>query len=384
MNLKRKVMVVSGTRADYGLLKTIITEIAGHKDLELKLVVTGSHLSSEHGNTVTEIEADGFPIAYKLPILKSKLDSRSVVDSLGDLLKSFNEVLTCDRPDIVLLIGDRYEAFGAATACLLHNLPIAHVHGGELTFGAVDDAFRHSMTKMSWWHFTTAEEYRQRVIRLGEAPERVYNFGAPVLDALENLDVPKEELEVFLGIKLISPVVLATFHPETLNPGKVQEQMDVLWEGLKASKPGTVVFTKANADAEGHLVNEFLEKKIKELPNSVLVSSLGQRRYLGLMKLADVGFGNSSSLVIEFPIVGTPAVNVGRRQEGRVRAKSVLDVDFSAEAIASAIKTSISIEFKQKIKAESHPFGQPGVARRIVDTLATIDIPKILVKGFYE
>ena len=383
MTLKRKIMILTGTRADYGLLKNIISKVHSHASLELKLVVTGSHLSSAHGSTIKEIEEDGFPIAYKLPILET---SSSVVHSTALAMDGLNSILLKDRPDILLVLGDRYESFAACTAALFNNIPVAHVHGGELTFGAIDDALRHSMTKMAWWHFTSAEEYKKRVIHLGEAPDRVYNVGATAVDALANIDVSSTELEDFLGIKLVSPIVLATFHPETLSPGKATDHVMELWEGLKDSKPGTVIFTKANADSEGSIVNDLLSELIAkvEIPNSVLVSSLGQRRYLGLLKLADVGLGNSSSLVIEAPMLNTPSVNVGRRQEGRLRSPSILDVAYDSSEITKALNKAFSLEFKNSLKGKAHPFGTPGVADRIVTILASASLPKNLVKGFYE
>jgi UDP-hydrolysing UDP-N-acetyl-D-glucosamine 2-epimerase len=383
MSKLRKIMIVSGTRADYGLLKNIIKTVQASNTLELQLVVTGSHLSQTHGYTVSEIEADGFPIAHRLPIL---YDVTDVASATAAALVGMQKIISNDRPDIILVLGDRYEAFAVATAALLNHVPLAHVHGGELTLGALDDAFRHSITKMAWLHFTSAEAYRKRVIRLGESPDRVYNVGAPVIDSIQDINVPIEELEKVLGLKLIRPIVLATFHPETCTPGKVREHIQTIWNGIKQAQPGTVVFTKANADAEGNEVNTLLEELIakKEIPNSTLVSSLGHRRYLGLMKLADVGLGNSSSLVIEAPILGTPTVNIGRRQDGRIRSETVLDVEFNQEAIAQAIKLASNLKNQNANNTVTHPFGSPGVAQRIVEVLADCELPQNLIKAFHE
>lgn len=378
-------MVISGTRADYGLLRNIIREIHIRSDLELKLIVTGSHLSPKH-NTIKEIEADGFPIALKLPILNEITDQDSTSQATAKFISGLSTYMKGNRPDIMIILGDRYEMFGAATVGILHNVPMAHIHGGELTLGAIDDAIRHSMTKMSWWHFTTTEEYRKRVIHLGEHPDRVFNTGAPALDALDSSVMTKEELETSLGIKLIAPVVLATFHPETQSPGKALEQIKTVCQGIADSNVGTVIFTKANADAEGNIINNYIEEMIQKnaFPNALLVTSLGQKRYLSLLRLADVAVGNSSSLVIEAPMVNTPSVNIGIRQEGRARCASIKDVPFNVSQITKAIKEASAPEFKIKLQSLSHPFGNPGVAKRIVDILSKTDIPKNLVKGFYE
>ena len=378
MTTKRKIAVLTGTRADYGLLKHLIAEIRQHPALELCLIVTGSHLSAALGMTLGEIEADGNPVAHRIPILEGNPD---VTLASARALEGVGKVLVQEKPALLVVLGDRYEAFAATAAATMQNVPVAHIHGGELTLGAVDDALRHSMTKMSWWHFTAAEEYRQRVIHLGEDPRRVFNVGAVFLDALGELAVSAEELEAALGLSLARPLVLATLHPETRSPGKVREHVTALWEGLKLVRPGLVVVTKANADAEGSELNREWERLIAmgEL-NAVLVSSLGQRLYLGLLKAADVATGNSSSLIIEAPALGTRSVNIGERQRGRVRCPSVLDVNYDSNEIANALRSACAMG-RSEVR---HPFGVPGVARRIVEVLASADLPTSLVKEFYE
>ena len=380
MSTKRKIMIVTGTRADYGLLRNVIREVHTHPSLELKLVVTGTHLDPAH-NTIKEIEADGFPIAAKLAILSGQTSANDIAHATAKSLTSINEYISTDRPDIAVLLGDRYEMFAAATACLIQHVPVAHIHGGELTFGAIDDAFRHAMTKMSWWHLTSAEVYKNRVIKLGEDPSRVFNVGAPALDALDESNMTREELENDLGMKLISPVLLVTLHPETQSPGKALEHTRILCEGIIQSSAATVIFTKANADAEGNEINNYLDKAAPEFKNGKLVTSLGQKRYLSLLRVSDAGVGNSSSLVIEAPMVKTPSVNIGLRQEGRLRCSSILDVPFEVSKITEAINKAVSPDFKKNVQ---HPFGEKGVAKRITEILATAPIPKTLVKGFYE
>lgn len=384
--MRRKILVVTSTRAEYGLLKNVIRDIHNHKNLSLCLVVTGTHLSVVHGSTVSEIISDGFPIHYQIPILDSGNDVSATVASMGRLQIGLDEVLGKENPSMMVVLGDRYEIFAAASIGVLHNVPIAHIHGGELTLGAVDDAFRHSITKMSWLHFTSTEEYRKRVIHLGEDPARVFNTGAPAVDSINESNCTKEELETFLGIKLRRPIVLGTFHPETMSPGKMEKNLVQLWKVLKEANPGSVIFTKANADAGGTEVNNVLENlyKEKDAPNGALVSSLGHRLYLGLLRLADVAVGNSSSLIIEAPMVGTPSINVGDRQKGRIRTRSVIDVPFEPEKFKSALQTALTLSFQEEVKKRPHPYGTPGVAKRIVNCLAETKLPENLMKVFYE
>jgi GDP/UDP-N,N'-diacetylbacillosamine 2-epimerase (hydrolysing) len=379
-------MVITGTRADYGLLKNTIKEIHLRKDLELQLVVTGSHVSTIFGSTIKEINNDGFPISAIVAILDHEESNLSIINATSKAVAGIGAVIHQKNPDIVLVLGDRYEALASALAATILNKPIAHIHGGELTFGALDDAFRHSITKMSWFHFTTAEEYKQRVIKLGESPDRVFNIGSPAIDSLVEANISKIELEDYLGKELVFPVLLVTFHPETMSPGLAENHIKTVFAGILASKPGTVVFTKANADAEGAKINNSLEELIKTTGNDrfILVSSLGHKRYLSLLSIADVAIGNSSSLVIEAPMLKVPSVVIGKRQDGRVRCSSVIDVPFSVQGISEAILKAISIKFKQKVQETTHPFGNPGVAKKIVDILATCSLPNNLMKGFYE
>ncbi|MFP5491624.1 MAG: UDP-N-acetylglucosamine 2-epimerase [Bacteriovoracia bacterium] len=384
MNLKRKIMVVTGTRADYGLLKHTIAEIHANPKLSLCLVVTGSHLSSKLGMTVSEIEADGFPIAHRLPILDEAIKNEAITSITAKTLDGMGKITKLENPDILVVLGDRYESFAATVAASLSNIPVAHIHGGELTLGAVDDALRHSMTKMAWWHFTAAEEYRCRVIRLGEDPEHVFNVGTTALDALSTVLADKEEIEKFLGRSLVSPIAVVTLHPQTRSPGKAREHAECMLQAIEQAKLGTVIFTKANADQEGAIINECLEEYVKGKNNALLVSSLGHQRYLGLVKLADVAIGNSSSLVIEAPILGTPAVNIGTRQDGRVRSSAIIDVPFNVEKITQALSTALVPGFKADLSKKGHPFGQAGVAKKIVNILASSQIPQDLSKRFYE
>lgn len=384
MKDKRKILVVTGTRADYGLLKHVIKEIFNHSQLELCLVATGSHLSKKLGMTINEILEDGFFVSHKLEILDDSNPNQSVSEISANALKGFGEIINVAKPEIMLVLGDRYESFAATVAATLSNIPVAHIHGGELTYGAIDDAFRHSMTKMAWWHFTTTAEYQKRVIHLGEDPQRVYNVGAPAIDGIASKLATQEEIERFVGKSLRKPVALVTLHPETRSPGQSLAHIRCLLDALSPSNLGTVIFTKANADDEGAIINDAIGEYVIGKENMVLVSSLGQKRYLGLMKLADLAIGNSSSLLIEAPILGTPAVNIGSRQDGRVRSSAVIDVAFDTNLISHAIKKALAPDFKLHLAYSGHPYGEPGVATKIVNILANDPIPESLAKRFYE
>ena len=379
--MKRRICVVTGTRAEYGLLKSVMEALAASSDAELQILVTGSHLSKKFGSTVSEIEADGFNITYRLPILSEDEESGEVTRAMGRIFDGIGDAFIQLRPHIIVVLGDRYETFAITAAALVQSIPVAHIHGGELTFGAIDEAFRHSMTKMAWWHFTAAEEYRQRVLQLGEDPSRVFTTGALAVDSIARLKpMSFPELESSLGMKLDRPLYVGTFHPETYFPGQAVGHIKEIIDAVKESKPGSVVWTMANADAEGVAINEAIQEFIQQNPgiNIKLFDSLGQRRYLSLLKFADAVIGNSSSGILEAPILGTVTVNIGQRQSGRIKCESVLDCKLDK---ASILKTLKSLPI---ITNGKHPFGEPGVADRIVKALLEAELPKNLMKRFID
>ena len=385
--MTRTIAVVTGTRADYGLLRWTMAEIAAHNGLRLRLIVTGSHLSPAFGETWRAIVDDGFSVDERVEILDDDDSALGTARSLARATSGIAEALGRIRPDLVLLLGDRYEILGAASAALLLGIPIAHIAGGEVTEGAFDDAIRHAITKMAVLHFPAADEYRRRIIQLGEDPERVTTVGASGFDNFERLDLlDREQLAAELGIPLDSrPLAACTFHPETLAEVTPEQALAPLFEALAALPALQVVFTKANADTGGRRINELIDGFVAENPGRMWAfASLGQVGYLSLLRAADVVIGNSSSGIIEAPAAGTPTVNIGDRQAGRLRAPSILDVADDAAQIRAAIELALSPDLRVLAARRESPYGSPGAARLIVDRLATADLNGIRTKRFHE
>lgn len=337
--MKRKICVVTGTRAEYGLLSNLMRAIKQSTDFELQLTVTGMHLSAEFGLTYKQIEADGFEINEKVEMLLSSDTSTGVAKSIGLATIGFSDAFDRLKPDLLIILGDRFEMFAAAQTALVMQIPIAHIHGGECTFGAYDDAFRHSITKMATWHFASTESHRSRVIQLGENPERVWNVGAIGIENILNLPLmTKEELYVNLQLNIDKPLFLITYHPET---NLQTEGIYPLLKALSSYPHVNLVFTKANADNGGHQINEALEDYTSLHDNAFLFDSLGQLRYLSAVKEAAVVVGNSSSGLIEVPYLQTPTVNCGERQAGREKPSSVFDCTLEVQSIEDALKKAI-------------------------------------------
>lgn len=382
----RKICVVTGTRADYGLLTPLVSEIVADSALELMLVVTGTHLSKNFGMTVNAIEADGFPISARVDILTSGDDAPAVCTTIGTAVTKLAETFADLDPDMVVVLGDRYEILAAVTAAMISRIPIAHIHGGELTEGAFDDAIRHSITKMSHIHFVAAEPYRRRVIQMGESPDRVFIVGAPGLENLRKtdlIDIPS--LEASLGLNLTPPVFLATYHPATLEGSDTDRGIDALLSALEQFPKATIIFTGVNADPGRERIATAIQAFVDQNPGRTAVfDSVGQQRYLSLMNNAALVIGNSSSGIIEAPAIGTATVNIGSRQTGRLRASSIVDCEGSPTAIAEAISTALGEEFQHALDRTSHPYGDGFVGSRIVEILKTVNLDGILVKKFHD
>lgn len=342
--MKRKICVVTGTRAEYGLLSNLMRELQQANDFELQLVVTGMHLSSEFGLTFKQIEADGFTIDEKVEMLLSTDTATGVAKSIGLATIGFSDTLSRLQPDLLIILGDRFEMLAAAQTALVMQIPIAHIHGGECTFGAYDDAIRHSITKMATWHFTSTESHRKRVIQLGENPERVWNVGAIGIENILNLSLmTKEDLYANLQININQPMFLITYHPETnLKTNGIYE----LLEALNNYPNVNLVFTKANADNGGRKINKAIEEYVSKHENAKLFDSLGQLRYLSAVKYADVVVGNSSSGLVEVPYLNTPTVNCGDRQAGREKPSTVFDSLLITEAIYETIEKALKYKGK--------------------------------------
>lgn len=341
--MKRTIALLTGTRAEYGLLYWLMKEIQADPGLELQLIVTGTHLSPEFGSTSREIEADGFVIDQRVEMLLSGDSTVAVTKSLGLAVIGFGEALDRLKPDILVILGDRYEMLGAAVAASLACVPVAHIHGGEITLGAYDDAFRHAITKMSSLHFVAHETYGRRVVQMGESPDSVFVVGPACLDALLRLSLPtKVELEADLGIPFGEPLLLVTYHPETRSLGSSEAEIAELLAALDRFPSATVVFTGANADTDGRIINERAVDFCAARPQKrVFVQSLGRKRYWGALSLADAVVGNSSSGIAEAPLAGTPTVNIGRRQEGRLRGPLIFDCPCERNAVEAAIRKAL-------------------------------------------
>lgn len=382
----RRICIVTGTRAEYGLLYWLLREVQEDPDLDLQIVATGMHLSPEFGLTYQEIEEDGFEIDGKVEMLTSSDTSVGIAKSMGLGTIGFADVLSRLDPDVLVLLGDRYEMLSVAQVALVARIPIAHIHGGEVTEGAVDDSIRHAITKMAHVHFTATDPFRRRVIQLGERPERVFNVGAPGLDYLRHLNLMgKQELESSLGFELGDPTFLITYHPATLQDRPPEESVEELLDALDQFPDARLIFTKANADAEGLKINQKIERYVdKESDRAELYSSLGQRRYLSALHHVDLVLGNSSSGLTESPAVPVPTVNLGTRQRGRPRAESVIDCREQADAIAESIQEALSESFRSTLENVTSPYGDGKATPRIRRHLKEIPLEELTTKSFYD
>lgn len=362
----KKICVVTGSRAEYGLLKPIMEKIRDDKELQLSLVVTGMHLSPEFGLTYQEIESDGFRIDAKNEMLLSSDTPNGITKSLGLAVIGFADIFTEKEPDMLLILGDRFEIYAAAIAAMVHRIPISHMHGGELTEGAIDDAIRHSITKMSLLHFTSTEEYRRRVIQLGEEPDRVFNVGALGVENIHKMKLlSKEELEKRIGFTFNDKTLMVTFHPVTLEEKTAEEQFENLLRVLEEHKDIKIIFTKANADTDGRIINQMIDKYIVEHENAIAFFSMGQLCYFSALRHCLAVIGNSSSGILEVPSFGIPTINIGNRQKGRVKAHTVIDCETSQNAIESALKKVLADGFK--IEDTANPYDKENTAMNIVN-----------------
>ena len=382
----KKIAIFTATRAEYGLLKNVIYEIASSEELQLQLFVSGSHLSTEFGMTVTEIIADGFKVDRSVEMVLSHDTPTGICKSMGLALIGYGEALNSLSPDLLVILGDRYEAFCAAAAAQICRIPVAHIHGGEATEGLIDEAFRHAITKMSHLHFACCEAYRQRIIQLGEAPDRVFNVGALGVENIRRTKLmDRTELAESIGFGLEKPYFLVTFHPVTLEKSTASGQFHDLLEALDAFPEYNVIFTKTNADTDGRVINRLIDDYVGKHPERCLaVTSLGMRRYLSAMKYCAAVIGNSSSGIVEAPSFKVPTVNIGDRQKGRIRVGSVIDCNPFADSIKAGIHKGTSPKFHQALKDIENPYEQVATAHQIVATIATIDTSGLLKKSFFN
>ncbi|WP_394903145.1 UDP-N-acetylglucosamine 2-epimerase [Clostridium butyricum] len=384
----KKVCVVTATRAEYGLLKPLIKRIDYDNELKLQLVVTGMHLVHEYGYTYNHILKDDFKITEKVEILLNSDTPVAISKSMGLAMISFSEVFERIKPDMVIVLGDRYEIFAVASAAMIANIPIAHIHGGEVTEGAIDEAIRHSITKMSYIHFTSTEEYRKRVIQLGENPRRVFNTGALGAEVIKNMKfMDKSTLEEEIGMKFDNNVALLTFHPVTLEGNSVEAQFREVLDAVDEFDNLNIIFTKANSDTNGHIINELIDKYVSLNPDkSIAFAAMGQLKYLSAMKYCSFVIGNSSSGIFETPIMKKPTINIGDRQKGRIQTESIINCNPKREEIVKSIKLALSSEFNENIAESVSPYGNGNVSEEIVREIKNMLLKKeiSLKKEFYN
>jgi len=383
---KRKICVVTGTRAEYGLLYWLMKEIQADPELELQVIATGMHLSPEFGLTYKVIEADGFAIDAKVEMLLSSDTSVGIAKSIGLATIGFADTFERLAPDIIVLLGDRFEILAAAQAALVARRVVAHIHGGEATEGLIDEAIRHSVTKMAHLHFVAAEAYRHRVIQLGETPERVFNFGAVGLDNIKKLQLlDRGGFEQAINFSLGKLNFLVTYHPVTLNSDGPEKAMRELLAALDHFPEAKVIFTKPNADTDGRVISKIIDEWSEPQSERVYVTtSLGQLRYLSAIRHVDVVIGNSSSGLIEVPAFKKPTINLGERQEGRLKATSVIDCAEERCAIEAAIKKTLSLSFRESMDKTVSPYGEGDASRRIKVVLKEISLKGLVMKKFYD
>lgn len=358
MQKKINICVVTATRAEYGLLRPVIKGMMNNDAFDVHVAVTGMHLSPEFGLTYKEIEADGVPIEKKIEILLSADTPVAVSKSMALAVAGFADYFSDRSFDMLLLLGDRYETLAVAIAAMNAGIPIAHMHGGEITEGAIDDAIRHAITKLSYLHFTSTEEYRRRVIQLGEDPTRVFNVGATGVENILNMEkLSRDELASDLDFDLSEPYAIMTFHPVTLENATAEQQVGELLKAIESFPDLNYIVTKANADKDGRVINACFEKYAADHDNVKVFTSLGMKRYLSALNYADMVIGNSSSGIIEAPSFHIPTVNIGDRQRGRTRANSVIDCKAELKDIVRAINTARSPEMQNKLKNIKNPYG---------------------------
>lgn len=385
--MKKIISILTATRAEYGLLKPVISKLNNVDEYDVRIVATGMHLSTQFGLTYREIEEDGFTIDKKIPILSEQDTPNAVSKAMAAALTGFADYFEELKPDLLLVLGDRYETLAVCIAAMNLRVPIAHLYGGETTEGAIDESIRHAITKMSYLHFTSTEEYRRRVIQLGEAPNRVFTVGALGIENIKKLTLlSKTELEESISYPLDKPYGVITFHPVTLEENQVREQFLELTKVCARRQDMKFIFTKANSDAYGSMINDMIDTYIQKYKNGVAFTSLGTLRYLSALKYCAMVIGNSSSGLIEAPSFGVPTINIGDRQKGRLQSSSVINCEAKEPEIEQAIKLALSEEFVKNSHISINPYGDGDTSDKIVWILnqqirkAQID----LKKSFYN
>jgi len=385
--MKRKICVVTATRAEYGAMRCLLEEIDNDPDLILQLIVTGTHLSPEFGYTLKEIEADGYHINKKIEMLLSSDSAIGVSKSMGLAQISFAEAYDELNPDLVVVIGDRYELIPIVSAANIARIPVAHISGGELTEGAIDEIFRHAVTKLSHIHFTSIQEYADRVVRMGEHPSRVYTVGEPGLDNIKRIKLlSKTELEGLLGIKFKQKNLLITYHPETCESLEaIRNSFADILKALVECKDTQLIFTKSNADVGGREINKMIDEFVAlNGDRAAVFTSLGQLKYLSVLQFVDAVVGNSSSGIVEVPSFKVATINIGGRQKGRIRAASTLDVEPYYLELKNVFETIYEPTFKNNLRNVINPYEQPETCKKIKDIIKALNFSQLKIKSFYD
>lgn len=383
--MNRKICVITGTRADYGLLRWVMQGIKDDADLNLQIIATGMHLSPKFGLTYKAIEADGFEITSKVKMLTSSDTPVGIAKSMGSGMIGFADALNELNPDVIVVLGDRFEIFAAAATALVARIPVAHLHGGETTEGAFDEAFRHSITKMSHLHFVAADEYKQRVIQLGEQPEHVFLVGGLGIDNIKRLKLlGRNALEADLGFKFGKKNLLITFHPVTLENSSAVTQMEALLAALTQLEETQLIFTMPNADTDGRTLIKMVKQFVSQHANAHAFTSLGQLRYLSCIAQVDGVVGNSSSGLAEVPSFKKGTINIGDRQRGRLQATSIINCKPTKKSIANAMNILYSPIFQVELSQVCNPYGEGGASEKVVNTLKSINIKNVVKKAFHD
>ena len=384
-NKKRNISIITGSRAEFGLLKNLINKLTKDEYINLSLLVTGSHLSPNFGETIKEIIDNGLKISSKIDLNLKSDTPKDISEATANGIKGFSEIFLKSRPDLLIVLGDRYEIFSAILPACYANIPIAHIHGGERTEGAIDESIRHAITKFSQLHFVASEEYRNRVIQLGEHPKRVFNVGGLGIDAIGSINLlSRSEIIKNLKIKIRKKNLIVTYHPETLDKELSDMGIVELLNSLSKIKDATLIFTLPNADTNNKFIIQKIKNYVKNKENAYLFGSLGQLNYFSLLKICDGVIGNSSSGLLEVPYFKKATINIGLRQKGRLKAKSVVDCDPEEDQITKAIEKIYTNHFQKNLINVECPYGKAGATDKIINILKKTNFENLIKKSFYD
>ena len=381
----KNILVVTGSRADYGLLKRLMKLIDSDPEMKLHIIVTGSHLSSKHGLTYKEIEEDGFQIGFKVDIVENIIDAQSTAKAMSKAQNEITKILMEIKPDLMVVLGDRYEILSAVISALLSGVPVAHIHGGEVTTGAFDDAIRNAITKMSHLHFTATEISKNRVIQMGEIPANTFNFGGLGVDALQSYNfLSQKEVEKKLEKKFSKRNLLVTYHPETISKKSASEQIEILLDALSLKKDINLIFTGVNADPGSGEILRAINQFVQSNSNAKYYPSLGQSLYMSTLLYCDGVVGNSSSGILEVPTLKKATINIGNRQLGREMAESIINCELDSGSIANSIDEIYSENFKVVLSKVSNPYGKGGASSKIFEKIKKSDLSNLVLKSFHD